>query len=552
MKTIDLRATVLGLAGLVSLGFGFGLGLAPATAEAASPDYCAPTTDIDPLQLLRQVSLDLRGRVPSYEEYEWVRGADDPQAAAEGLITEMLESPEYFDQVREYHQALLWGTLDSSTLPNLYAAQRRMIPTGTGIWRLPNMRQKYRNSPTLDCLNQEQTNFDAQGRPIPIQTYADPTCAGGTCKREGWVMVSPYWAPDTQVKVCAYDAQEAAVGKNGAECSLYHTNDELCGCGPELRWCGPDNVGVENQLVRDSLAQEPARIFQWVVQEGRSYLEAFVTDTTFMNGPVAHYYRHNTGTTNIALGGAIAYDSAISSVPDLPYDDVDTWVPVQRDEAHAGAFTTMGYLLRFASNRGRANRFYTAFYCDPFMPSEEGLPPEEQEPSPNLRERNGCNDCHQELEPAAAHWARWRTGGTYGWFSPQAVSFHEPRPDCICGEGIANCSAFCSTYFVTADNSSDEEFGAYRGLPQAASWLVRTDHANVEAGPVGLIDTDAERDQIAHCAAKNLGEHLLGRELQANDLSWLQAHAQAFEDSGYDYTAMVRRMITDERYRTVR
>jgi hypothetical protein len=187
------------------------------------------------------------------------------------------------------------------------------------------------------------------------------------------------------------------------------------------------------------------------------------------------------------------------------------------------------------------------------VPQQDGLPPEEASPDPNLRVRAGCQDCHAELEPAAAHWARWRTGGTYGWLSPESVSFEEPRADCICGaEGLPACSAFCSTNFVTAANSGDEEFGAFQGMPQAATWLERDDHANVAAGPVGLIDTDEERDQIAQCAVRNLGEHLLGREVTADDLPWLQGHVEAFEESGYDYSAMVRRMVVDERYRTIR
>jgi hypothetical protein len=527
--------------------------LAPSPAHAASPEHCAPSVDLDPLQLLRQVSLDLRGRVPSYEEYEWVRGAEDPKAAAEGLIDEMLASEDYFSTIREYHQSLLWGTLDRTLLANAYASQRGLTPNGSANWRLPNMRKRYRGD-NVDCLNEPQTQFDAAGRPVPIEVYADPVCTGGTCRREGFVMVEPYWAPGTEIKVCAYDAQEAEAGLGGADCSVYHVNDELCGCGPGLAWCGPDNVSDANQLVRDSLAEEPARIFQWVVEEGRSYLEAFTTDTTFMNGPVAHYYRHNTGTSAITLGGAVAYDPAmnVTQVPALPYDDVDTWVPVERGDAHAGAFTTLGYLMRFASNRARANRFYTAFYCDPFVPQQEGLPPEEASPNPNLRERAGCADCHQALEPAAAHWARWRTGGTYGFFTPEEVDFIEPRNDCICGDGLPTCSAFCSAYYVTANNSGDEEFALYQGRPKAAAWLAEDDLTSVEKGPLGLIDTDAERDQIAQCAVRNLGEHLLGRELQADDLTWLQSHVVAFEDGGYDYTAMVRRLVSDERYRTIR
>jgi len=540
---------------LATLGTTLLLGaLAPAPSHAASPEHCAPTVDMDPLQLLRQISLDIRGHVPTYEEYEWVRGAEDPEAAAEGLIDEMLRSDDYFATIREYHQARLWGTLDRSLVPNMFPVQRGVAPLASGIWRIGNMRRAYRGD-TIDCLDQAQTEFDAQGRPIPIQTYASPSCVGGTCRREGWVMVEPYWAPGTEVKVCAYDAQEAVTGKNGVACSSYHTNDELCGCGPNLEHCGPENAGMENQRVRDALAEEPARIFQWVVQEKRSYLEAFTTHTTFMNGIVAHYYRHNSDTAAPTAGGAISYDSAIDpeAVPELAYDDPETWVPVEREGAHAGAFTTLGYLVRFASNRARANRFFTAFYCDPFVPQQDGLPPEEASPSPNLRERNGCADCHQELEPAAAHWARWRTGGTYGWLSPEAMSFDTPRADCVCGgEGLPACSAFCSTYFVTAANSGDEEFGAYQGLPRAAAWLERNDHAGVEAGPVGLIDTDVERDQIAQCAVKSFGEHLLGRELEADDLSWLQGHVEAFEESGYDYSAMVRRLVLDEKYRTIR
>lgn len=529
------------------------LGLDPAPSGAASPDYCAPTVDMDPLQLLRQVSLDLRGHVPTYEEYEWVRGAEDPQATAEGLIEEMLESDDYFAQIRGYHQALTWGTLDDSIIDRLFAAQRRIFRNGSQIWRNTNMRRRYRGD-LVDCLNVEQTEFDAEGRPVPIQTYSDPACtlAGDTCQREGFVWVNPYWSPDTPVKVCAFDAQEHEVGRTGVACSVYHVNDEDCGCGPNLDWCGPSTPGEDDQRIRDSLAEEPARIFEWVVREERSYLEAFTTDTTFVNGPVAHYYRNATGAQTLELGGAIAYETEISGVPALPYEDVDTWVPVQRGSAHAGVFTTLGYLLRFASNRARANRFATAFYCEPFVPQQSGLPPEEEAPSPNLRDRAGCRDCHERLEPLAAHWGRWRTGGTYGYFSPEAVSFEQPREDCICGEGLGNCSAFCSTYFVTADNASDEEFGLYQGLPQAGSWLEGDDPTNVDDGPIGLIDTVDERDRIAQCAVRNLSEHLLGRELGADDLEWMQGHARAFEESGYVYTDLVRRLVNDERYRTIR
>lgn len=462
----------------------------------------------------------------------------------------MLESEDYFEQVRQYHQALTWGTLDGTIVNIIYPSRRRLSLTGTQIWRLAAMRRLYRGD-NIDCLDQEQTEFGADGRPVPITTYDDPLCTGGTCQQEGFVWVNPYWAPETEVKVCAFDAQQVAQSSNGTVCQSNTANIE-CGCGPELTWCGPGQTEA-NILVRESLAQEPSRIFEWVVREGRSYLEAFVTDTTFMNGPVAHYYRHATDASNLVQGGVTAYDVQTDNVPALPYEDVDTWVPVERRGVHSGAFTTLGYLVRFASNRSRANRFATAFYCEPFVPSEEGLPPEEEAPSPNLRERAGCNDCHERLEPMAAHWARWRTGGTHGFFTPEDLSFEQPREECICGEGLeVDCSVFCSTYYVTADNSSDEEFGLYQGLPQAGSWLTEDDRDNAEEGPIALIDTKDEQARIARCAVRNLSEHLLGREMAADDLTWLEDHAQAFEQSGHDYTALVRRLVQDERYRTIR
>ncbi|MEX1361634.1 MAG: DUF1585 domain-containing protein, partial [Nannocystaceae bacterium] len=188
-----------------------------------------------------------------------------------------------------------------------------------------------------------------------------------------------------------------------------------------------------------------------------------------------------------------------------------------------------------------------------FVPSEDGLPPEEAEPNPNLRQRAGCADCHQTLEPAAAHWARWRTGGTYGYFHEDVVSFYAPREDCICGDDLGtNCSAFCSTYFVTANNAGDEEFGQYQGMPQAATWLEDPDHASVAVGPSALVDTEQEQRQVSQCAVRNMAQHLLGRDLQADDLQWLQEHTDAFEAGDHDFTAMVRRMVQGERYRSIR
>ena len=43
------------------------------TAVPAHAQECAPTDAVDPLRLVRQTSLDLRGTLPSFEELDRVR-----------------------------------------------------------------------------------------------------------------------------------------------------------------------------------------------------------------------------------------------------------------------------------------------------------------------------------------------------------------------------------------------------------------------------------------------------------------------------------------------
>lgn len=525
-------------------------------AAHAGEDDCAPTRDVDPLRLLRQASLDLRGTIPTFEEYEAVRDAADPAAEVDDRIDEMLASEDWFGQVREYHRGLLWSTVDSSILDNVFHAGRRIRATGADLWRVPSAGRWFRGSSTVVCLDEEQTEFDADGRPVPISTYADPNCDGpgadGICSQEGYVWVEPFWAPGTEIKVCAYDAQTFALGVNGVPCTDYHTNDPWCGCGESLELCGPDQNGLDIP-VRDALAEEPLRIFEEVVRTDQPYLAAFTTQTSFVNGPLAHFYEHMTGLSNQAAGGGVTYEAQMGPLPQLDYVADDEWVGVQRDGAHAGVLTTFAYLIRFASNRSRANRFYTAFYCDPFVPPEEGLPPQEEDPPPNLRERNGCDGCHEELEPAASHWGRWRTGGTHGYMSSDEVDFLVPREDCQCGEGTdqATCNFICRSYYVTADNAHPDEYALYGGLPQARAWLNEPELANIEEGPAKLVSTAPQRRQVAACMVKNMAEHLLGRSLDGDDLAWLEDHTEALEADNYRFTEMVRRMVIDERYRAI-
>ena len=525
-------------------------------AASAEPGACAPTQSVDPLRLLRQASLDLRGSIPTFDEYQAVKSADDPAAEVDARIDGMLVSDAYFDNVREYHRNLMWSSMDDAVVDRVLHPGRRLTRTNnTELWRVPAAGRWFRGANNVTCLNQEQTEFDAQGRPIPIQTYADINCngpgAGGVCSREGYVMVEPYWAPGTEVKVCAFDAQAFELGASGDACAAYHPNDAGCGCGPNLQWCGRVQDEYKDDF-RDVLAEEPLRIFENVVRADLPYVEAFTTDLTWMNGTLTHYYRHLVGMLNQNQGGA-AYDTAMGELPDLAYGEDDVWVPVDREGAHAGVLTTYGFLGRFASNRGRANRFFTAFYCAPFVPPEDGLPPQEEDPDPNLRVRNGCDGCHAELEPAAAHWGRWRTGGTYGLLRPELLSFEAPDELCLCGEGTdrPNCNLTCRSYYVTADNSHPDEYELYGGLPLTTAWADPTELHNADVGPDLLVETPEQKRQIAQCMVRTMAEHLLARELDEDDLPWVVEHTDALEADGYRFAGMVSRMVADDRYRSI-
>lgn len=538
----------------LSLWFALLVPALAAPAFAQSPQECAPTDAIDPLRLLRQASLDILHRVPTFEEVKAVVDAPDRAAAVDAAIDAMFEKEEYFDQVRRTFQVQLWSGLDAVDL--LIAGQNRLSYDRTNdLYYQGNARRRYRGDSTLHCLNQPQTEFDSSGHPVPIETITEADCRDvglgeGVCKREGYVMVRPFWDPSTEIKVCAYDAQAMATGLSGESCDVYNAADRGCGCGPNLRRCMRES---DTGPIRRALEEEPARIFEHVVREDLPFVEAFRTRTSFVNGRTIHMYRYMDGTPSVMTTGAIVYEPQMPTLPDVPYTDAQ-WRRIERGPDHAGVLTTMSYLLRFASNRARANRFYTAFLCDPFVPSADGLPAEEENPSPNLRERNGCRDCHNVLEPAAAHWGRWRTGGTFGFLDASVFSLTEPVTSCQCGEGTDRgyCNSYCQTYHVTANNSAAETYETYAGLPMVVAYLDELERQAIDVGPHGLTDEPHEEHQVARCAVRTLAQALLGRELSSHETRWLEEHTEAFEDSNMSYTTLFKALVADGKYRAMR
>ena len=529
--------------------------------RAESPAECAPGT-VDRVRLLRQLSLDLYGRPPTVDEYEAVRALPD---VGPDQLRAMMASDEYFAQVREYHRALLWGGLavDFDLAPNARRL-RRFAAGGPGaaddLWRQPNLRVTYRGRNTVECLDQEQVAFDAAGRPVPIETFADATCRNGTCVREGFVRVRPYWDPNVEYKVCAFDAQALARGLgNNVTCGPFATNgagnpvaDAGCGCGEGLRHCLPEPNHPAHVAMRSAIVDEPLRIFEQVIRAGQPYFDAFTTRTSFINGPLRAFYQQVGGPqVPLRAAGSVGYQPKIAALPEVPVGD-QTWGPVTRDDVHAGVLTTAGYHLRLATNRARVNRFYTAFRCEPFLPPAEGLPADVGGvPEPDLRIRPGCASCHATLEVSAAYWGRWRTTSTYGYFDPAQIDLMGPFAEC---RACTNCSAFCNQYFITAQTSTNpDELAAWRGYHRARIYLSEQEASAMAVGPAGLVDEPDEQARLAACTVRTLAEQRFNRPLTDDEvLDWLPALTQSFAASGYRFDELERAILSSPTYRTLR
>ena len=190
------------------------------------------------------------------------------------------------------------------------------------------------------------------------------------------------------------------------------------------------------------------------------------------------------------------------------------------------------------------------------MPPADGLPAESGgDPEPNLRERDGCRSCHQTLEVAAAHFARWRNDTTFGLLPNDVMNPMVAREDCATcqSDGGRRCSAFCNGYFVTADNSHPSTVEEWGGFPLARAYLTDGETAAVEAGPAGLVDEPGEIERVASCTVRTVAERMLGRELAHDEnVEWMPELASKFAESNYDYTKLVREVATSDAYRTIR
>lgn len=507
---------------------------APAYADGGPPNEAlvcrADRPELDKYAYLRAVSLDVRGHAPTLEEYAALDALEDVPPA---LIDEWLASEAFVSRAVRWHREMLWNNIGNVTLTNFRMGLSR---SSDGIYWRSTPGLLYRGD-RVACLN-EPAQYNPDGSLVV-------TTAGGI-SREGYVLVHPYWAPDTEVKVCAFDAQEALVSEDGGDCTTSASFTRAdCGCGPNLRLCrGP----TANADTVDGFARDVDLRVAAVVREDLPYTELFTSRRAFVNGPMVHFLRYQTGVpANVTLT-PMPYD--LNTLPDLAYTDKETFVEVTLPPSHAGILTSPAYLLRFQSNRARANRYYNSFLCQPFQPPAGGIP---LDPSAvlelDLQKRNGCKYCHAILEPAAAHWGRWAERSA-GFLDPQA--FPAQSDQCTrCALTGQGCTTECRRYYVTS--ALDDTEKPYLGMLYPYHFL-RPDHqVNVELGPRYLMEGTVVDNRLPVCLARGVVERLAGRLVTDDERAWVtEALSRAFVQGGYSYRSLVRAMVLSPVYRRVR
>jgi hypothetical protein len=522
------------------------------SAPVVAQDLCVENGLQEELQFLRRLSLDLRGRLPSDAEIDWVVNTGQ---VGEGLLDDMLASTDFLHQMTEYHRALLWTNLELVRLsPFSWNIGRNRVTAGGAYihWMSSNARStRYRGVREV-CLDRS-AEFNPDGS---IVFWDDVERPG--VKKEGWVWVTPYWDTTSRIRVCASDAQvaESAPRTRGGnpsqmmDCgSASAFNSTFCGCGENLRYCQFGNT-TRLPVVR-SWNVQLERLVQKVIAADRPYTDVLTAKDMDINGPINHFLTHQnrTGGNFIRAEGTLNHDLPA----ELTFEDDKEWRAVERSDLHAGLLTLPGFLMKFQSNRGRANRFFNAFRCEPFQAPPDGLPASDSSchDEPNLTTRCGCSYCHVGVEPAAAYWGRFAEAGIRTLNPGDFPAFDQ---DCIDRAYQPHCRAYYYTDAVDAEKHP--VLASYRG--KLRSLLFADDHlgqvgnsfaVNIEQGPLGVAQAAIADGSFQRCATQRLWAHLLGREVRELEATEVALLGENWAAESFNLKALVKAIVSGPAYR---
>jgi hypothetical protein len=517
-----------------------------ASGLAAAQGVCSASELSSELQHLRRLTLDLAGRAPTEAELQKVvRDTRVDPATLDALLQPAVVKPMLRRLVRQQLQANL--ALPLSNAANLSPRMQPGYPDSPGLWVI-NRAQTYRKRPDgtapaqVPCFD-EPAAFDAQRRPIA-------TLRADGYLREGWVEVRPYWDsnPAARVRVCAFDAQEAELAQVAGRMmrcdqheTAYLTRD--CGCGPNLRLCQGFVDGVSTETaINAALVEQAMRLVDHLVDEGRPWSELLTGADLDVNGPLVHYLKFQTGLTlDFSSRGDLGF-----TLPDVPYTDA-TWRRVRLTGRASGVLTTPFFLLKFASNRARANQVFNAFLCTPLQASTAGLASQADAGfEPDLALRVGCRDCHQVLEPAAAAWGRYVERGTWELKDAEFPTFDRR---CVSPDGGPLSLEACNTHYRTVARHPSEL--PFVGQLLGRLYLSPEGIANFDEGPRRWATRAVNDGSFAECTVQKLWEAAVGRPFNrefSDEQQQLDRLTTSFR-ARHDVRELLRAIVTSKQYR---
>jgi hypothetical protein len=542
---------------------------APAQTNGAA---CEVSKPMDGQRLLRRLSLDLRGWAPSYTEQQAQTGTADVAAST---VDGFLGTEDFVKVMRHYHEELLWPNLDAADVDPL---QNKLFPVQLSatttvymsVLRAIFLRSITQQFPTCRDAPLEY-NADGSLKVYPLVDGTGQTVA----MQEGWVEVEPYWAPGTTVKVCGFDAQATPTGAmctpaliaqspymaqicgqfsgyatalnipfTGApvacDSNLAYLSGD-CGCGPNLKLCTTDAVAKQ---LRQSLIDQQMRLIEDVVRSDAPYTDVLLRRRVSVNGPIAHYLTYQSR-ESFDLFGEVDDTSPIP--PQLTYLDTDTWVDVDRTGRHAGVLTTPGYLLKYQSNRGRAHRYYEAFECSDFIPAGPlPSPLDACSQHTDLTQRCGCNACHAQLEPMAAHWGRF---AEYG-LTPLSEARYPKTYDTVCTNLTSMDQLFRCVRFYVTDPPPNSDETAFKGFLRPYEYRTPDQVAQLETGPAALAQQSIDSGRFATCTVRKMWSYFMRRTPTPDEEATVVPKlAGDFSQGGYHLRSLVKAIVTQPAYR---
>lgn len=508
---------------------------------AEAPAVCAAPQLLDKYRLLRRLSLDLRNRPPSIEEYEALDGSE---TVPEEVVRSFLASDDFRVAMRRHHENQLWPNIQDVPIGERDNDISLQISESPGL-SIEAHESVYRGGNKAFCDDVLQTEFDLAhpGEYRPIGARVD-----GQVIHEGYRLVHPYWAPETTIKVCAFDAQETlstkVKGKTVACGTLEATDLPECGCGPNLRSCfAPKDI--TSDPIKRALREQLGRLVDRVTTGAAPYSDLLLAQDVEENGPIAFWRKHLMPNARSARFRT-TFNTSGEPTNDLPFTDATTWLPVRRTTVHAGILTLPAYLLRFQTQRSRANRFRAAFMGQFFVPPAELVAQAGcSTDAPDLTKRCHCQYCHQTLEPLAASFGAFAEAGS-AYLDP--TTFPREDPSCV-GKEKGSCARL---YEARPDGARPGWLAAYQFADAHPDYV-----DSIERGPRKLAESIVADGTFAKTVVRNLYARLVKREMrvggeEVDDAALLDSLASSFVASQYDFPGLVARVVALPEYRSVR